>query len=309
VEALRAKMISRLVIALSLASLLPGSRDVSLFAEESQLSPLQLVRAAVANEADSGNSNGAKHMFCDRKKTPKGSQTRIYVETREALAGMTIANDDKPLSPVQRKDEEGRLAWLVGNPEQLRRKQHEQKEDADRTTRILRALPDAFLFQYDGTVPGTAGIGREGAQLVRLKFHPNPAFRPPSHVEDVLLGMNGTVLIDPVEHRIAEINGILFQTVSFGWGILGHLDKGGHFLVDQADVGDDSWEVSRMSLGFTGKILFFKSLAINSDEVFSHFRRVPNDTTFAQGVQLLKAEEARLQQGGRETAKAESSSN
>jgi hypothetical protein len=49
-----------------------------------------------------------------------------------------------------------------------------------------------------------------------------------------------------------------------------------------------------MSLGFTGKILLFKSLAIKSEEMFSDFRRVPADTTFAQGVEMLKAEQARL---------------
>jgi hypothetical protein len=277
-------------------------------AQAQQLSPIDLVRAAVANEVASNNESGIKHIFRDRKNTPKGCTTRLYVETKDGMAGMTVANNDKPLSPKELQDEEGRLEGLVSNPDQLKRKQHEQKEDADRSLRIVRALPTAFLYESDGTVPGTANIGREGVELVRLKFRPNPQYHPPSHVEDVLVGMAGTVLIDPIEHRIAQIDGTLFQSVSFGWGILGRLDKGGHFLVDQADVGDDSWEMSHMSLSFTGKMLLFKSLSIKSDEVFSHFRRVPNNTTFAQGVQLLKAEEARLAQTGFETAQAEDSS-
>jgi hypothetical protein len=299
-----AKMITRILIVLWLISVLVGASASNLFAGDQQLTPIQLVRKTVANETVPGNSAGIKHMFRDRKQTPKGSQTRIYVETRDALAGMTVAYDDKPLNPRQMQDEEGRLSWLESNPDQLKRKQREQKEDADRTLRIMKAMPDAFDYEYDGTVPGSATIGRGGIDLIRLKFHPNPDYRPPSHVEDVLLGMAGTILIDPVEHRIAEINGILFQSVSFGWGILGHLDKGGHFLVDQADVGDDSWEISRMSLKFNGKILLFKNLSIDSDEVFSRFRRVPNDTTFVQGVEMLKAEQARLQQGDHETADA-----
>jgi hypothetical protein len=49
-----------------------------------------------------------------------------------------------------------------------------------------------------------------------------------------------------------------------------------------------------MSLSFAGKILLFKSIAIKSEEVFSDFRRVPAGTTFAQGVEMLKAEQARL---------------
>jgi hypothetical protein len=45
-----------------------------------------------------------------------------------------------------------------------------------------------------------------------------------------------------------------------------------------------------------GKILLFKNLSIKSDEVLTDFRRVPDDTTFPQGVELLKAEEMKLAQ-------------
>ncbi len=267
-------------------------------------SPIELVRAAVANEVAAANRNSTKHMFRSRKLTPQGSQTRLYVETREAMAGMTIAYNDKPLTPEQMRAEEGRLAGLVSNPEQLRHKHSQEQESADRTLRIVKALPDAFLFDYDGEERGTDDLGKVGDRLVRLKFRPNPAYHPPSHVEDVLTGMQGVVLIDATERRIARIDGTLFKEVSFGWGILGHLDTGGHFLVEQRDCGDGSWEVSRMSLGFTGKILFFKSIAIKSDEVFSDFRRVPADTTFAQGVAMLKAEETKLAENHKPEAAA-----
>jgi hypothetical protein len=63
-----------------------------------------------------------------------------------------------------------------------------------------------------------------------------------------------------------------------------------------------------MSLGFSGKVLLFKKIAISSDEVFSNFQRVPADTSFAQGVQMLKAEQIKLAQNQSETAKAETRS-
>jgi len=257
-------------------------------------SPIELVRSAVANEVAAANDNSIKHMFRSRKQASQGSQTRLYVETQSAMAGMTIAYNDQPLTPEQMQREENHLAGLVNDPEQLSRKHSQEQQTAERTLRIVKALPDAFLYDYDGDERGAADLGKEGQQLVRLKFRPNPAYHPPSRVEEVLDGMQGFVLIDPAARRIARIDGTLFKEVGFGWGILGHLDKGGHFLVEQRDVGDGSWDTSRMSLNFTGKILFFKGISIKSEEVFSDFRRVPADTTFAQGVEMLKAEEAKL---------------
>jgi hypothetical protein len=257
-------------------------------------SAIELIRAAVANEEAAAKDSSTKEMFRSRKQTAQGSQTRLYVETREAMAAITIAYNDNPLTAEQLQGEYGRLAGLAANPEQLGHKHSQEQENADRTLRIVRALPDAFLYEYDGEVLGTIGVGKDGARLVRLKFRPNPAYEPPSRVEQVLPGMQGFVLIDFAARRIATIDGTLFKEVGFGWGILGHLDKGGHFLVEQRDIGDGSWDISHMSLSFTGKILLFKSIVIKSDEVFSDFRRVPADTTFAQGVEMLKAEEAKL---------------
>ncbi len=289
----------RIVVAVSLvAALAMGARSLAAGTQSGTAqvtaSPVELVRSAVANEVAASNESSVKHMFRSRKQTLQGSQTRLYVETREAMAGMTIAYNDQPLTPEQMQDEKNRLTELAGSPEQLKQKHLHEQDTADRTLRIVKALPDAFLYDYDDEEKGTADLGKNGAPLVRLKFRPNPEYRPPSHVEDVLTGMQGFLLIDSAAQRIARIDGTLFKEVGFGWGILGHLDKGGHFLVEQRDIGDGSWDVSRMSLGFTGKILLFKSLAIKSEEVFSDFRRVPDGTTFAQGVEMLEAEEAKL---------------
>ncbi len=262
-------------------------------ADQPSESPVELVRRTVQREIAPGNSN-ARAMFLDRKETPHGSQTKLIVETREGMAGMLIAINDKPLTQEQRGAEEARLSELANNPEALKKKQKSEKEDAERESRIMKALPDAFLYEPDVTTVGTQTIGKAGDQLVRLKFRPNPKYTPPSHVEQVLTGMQGYLLIDASQHRIARIDGTLTKEVGFGWGILGHLDRGGHFLVEQAEVIPGDWELTQLSLGFTGKELLFKSLNIRSDEVFSNFRPAPSNLNFAQGVELLKKQEAEL---------------
>jgi hypothetical protein len=265
-------------------------------AKTPETSPGELVRMTVANEVAATNHPEIHHMFRSRRQTPKGSQTRIYVETNQALAAMLIAINDRPLTAEQQAAESNHLASLINNPEQLRKKAAREKEDEDRSLRIVRALPDAFCYEYAGTESSAAGLGKAGDPLVRLKFKPNPAYTPPSHVEQVLKGMEGELLIDKETHRLARIDGTLFQQVTFGWGILGHLDKGGHFRVQQADLGlgDGAWGITEMNLNMSGKILMFKGLSIVSDEVLSDFHLLPSKLTFAQGVQILKTEEENL---------------
>lgn len=260
-------------------------------------SPEDLVRKTVRNEIKAANDANDHFLFRSTKTTPKGSVTKIFVETRDATAGLVIAYNGKPLTPEQRKAEDARVRRFLNDPEELRKKRNQEREDAERTMRIVRAIPDAFVFEYAGEVQSTPGVGRPVHPLVKLTFRPNPRYQPPSRVEQVLTGMQGFVLIDADSARLAVIDGILFRDVGFGWGILGHLDRGGHFLVQQEQVAGDSWAISRMNLKFTGKILFVKNLVIDSNEVFSGFKRVPADLTFAQAIELLRKEEMTPQPG------------
>ncbi len=259
-----------------------------------EISAAELVRLTIAHEMESANDDSHKHLFRSRKQVPRGSQTRLYIETNDSMAGMTIAYNDQPLNPQQQKAEQDHLLWLANNPEQLRKKRAREKADEEHTLRILRALPNAFLYEYDGTESGEPAVGKTGDPLRKLKFTPNPSYSPPTRVEQVLEGMQGYLLIDAAVHRIARIEGTLFRDVTFGWGIIGHLDKGGYFRVQQADVGDGSWEITAMSLKVTGKILLFRGLSITTDEVFSDYRAVPADLTFAKAVELLKGEQQKL---------------
>jgi hypothetical protein len=267
---------------------------LTLSAQESKRpqAPGELVRAAVANEAAAANDTAIKHMFRSRRQSPKGSQTRLYVKTNSAMAGMMIAVNDQPTTVQQQQTEDGHLAWLMNNPDQLRKKQAREKEDSDRMLRIVKALPDAFLYQYAGTEESPPV--KSGNQLVKLTFTPNPAYSPPSRVEQALSGMQGYLLIDPAAMRLAKIDGTLFRDITFGWGIVGRLDKGGRFIVTQAEVGDGTWEITGMSLNISGKILLFKNISLVSDEVFSDFRRVPDDLSFSKGVEMLRAEQEKL---------------
>jgi len=105
-------------------------------------SPEALVRSVVANEVAASKNSSIKHMFRARKQNARGSQTKLYVQTTEAMAGLLIANDDKPISEQQLQSESAHLEHLATDRNDLRRKQKQEREDAEHALRIVQALPD-----------------------------------------------------------------------------------------------------------------------------------------------------------------------
>jgi hypothetical protein len=84
-----------------------------------------------------------------------------------------------------------------------------------------------------------------------------------------------------------EIDGQLTSEVKFGGGILGHLDKGGTFIVNQKDVGGGHWELTRLFINMNGKALFFKTIDVHHDEQDVDFQPVRGDITLREAAELL----------------------
>ena len=73
--------------------------------------------------------------------------------------------------------------------------------------------------------------------------------------------------------------------------------RGGQFAVHHRPPGCVAVTLdplALLNLKITGKILFFKGISMISDETFSDFCAVPEDLTFARGVEMLKAEQEKL---------------
>lgn len=251
-------------------------------------SPVEAMRKVVQNELKAVNEDVTRILFRGVKTTPKGSATRLYVQTGKTTVGEVVAYNGQPLTPDQRQAEESRIERFINNPEELKKKCDQNHENIEHTLRILRALPNAFVFEYAGEETGSETLGHPGARLIKFAFHPNPAYQPPSRIEEVLTGLQGDVLIDPVHFRLARIDGKLFKDVAFGWGILGRLNKGARFAIQQQNVSDALWVVSSITFNASGKILLLKALNAGSTEVFSDFQPIPSELTFVQALELMK---------------------
>ena len=64
--------------------------------------PGELVRETVSREVAAANATDVKHIFRSLRQTPKGSQTRLYVETNEAMARAPSARAIASMWPSSR---------------------------------------------------------------------------------------------------------------------------------------------------------------------------------------------------------------
>ncbi len=256
-----------------------------------QANPRQFVRDAVYNELHA-HSNGQHFMWKDVEKKVKATTTKLMVETSQGVISRLVALNGRPLNAQERAQDDARVNRLLSDPSALHKKQQQQKEDEEHANRVLASIPDAFNFKFLGLEDGQSG------KLVHYAFEPDPNFNPPNHESKVLQGMKGDLFIDANAKRIAKLDGTLVEQVEFGWGILGHLDKGGRFVIEQTNIGGNRWDTTRSYLHFTGKVLMMKSLNIQEDETMSDFQPVKPDLTIAQGIELMKKTDDTVAENG-----------
>jgi len=266
--------------AFNTASAFPSQESAAKL-DTSQQGLRQLVQQAVNNDIKAERRTGNRGMYRLRKESLKGTQVKEIVETKTISVARLLEQNGKPLSADQQRAEDDRLRALANDPDAQRKKLKEEKQDDENATKIFRALPEAFVYKYEGTQSGESG------EYVHMTFSPDPKWDPPSRELQVLTGMEGTMDINRQEPHVVKIQAKLFRDVDFGWGVLGRLYKGGSFLVEQRKLQNDRWETTHMVLDITGKALLFKSLVYKESEYLSDFQSVPPDLSVQQGIDLL----------------------
>jgi hypothetical protein len=240
-----------------------------------------LLRQAVASEKLSARDG--YFTWTDRLQKPRGSVTKLMVNTPNGILSRTIALNDKPLTADERTLDDDRINRLL-DPDKMRDKAKKQAEDQQHIERMLFALPDAFQCQY-------AATPRDDRNL-RLECSPNPTFSAPNYESQVLQGMKAVILIDREDCRISRIEGTLFKDVNFGWGFLGRLNRGGRIEITRSRVAAKHWGIVRMQLNFDGRIIVVKPMHIEETETSWDYRAVPG-MTVAQALEFLRNSPAR----------------
>ncbi len=250
-------------------------------AQDWKTNPRELIRRAIANE-EREPATPTYFTYRDVKRKKDGStETKQMMQTPQMVLGRIVAINGQPLTDEQRKNEDARLNRLTSNPDEAAKKKKEQQEDDARARKMVRAIPDAFNFQYVRTEQGPSG------EVAVFNFTPNPNWNPPDRELQVFTGMSGTLKIAVKPERLSLMQARLTKDVNFGWGILGKLYEGGDFMIEQSEIAPGHWDVTHMKLHFTGKVLLVKSLNIQEDEQTSDYHIV-QPMTVEQALNRLR---------------------
>jgi hypothetical protein len=267
--------------------------------------PVALVRHGVAVRLRE-DAEAANHplRFVLHKQDEHRIFTQEIIETRQGDVALTVASRGRPLGPAARQQQIDRLKNLAANPALQRHRLRSEQAYQTRVDKILRMLPNAFIYHYVGIgpcdvtalpvipipgVPTPPPSPGATVQCYHLTFTPNPRWSPPDFESRVLTGMAGDVWMDTSSDLLHRLTAHLVSDVDFGWGIVGRLDKGGTVLLEQDQISGNQWELTHLRLNFTGKVLLLKSLRINIDETMGNFEPVSPNLDYREAIKMLLA--------------------
>jgi hypothetical protein len=242
--------------------------------------PQALVRETVQNELRGNEHDSSFMRYKLHKENTSSVSDRDMVETKEGLIARTLTWNGRELTAQENAKEDEKLRKLATDPQEKAKKLRQQQDDEQRVLRMLRALPDACLYEYDG--PDVVN----GRAAVRLAFRPNPRYSSSVKEAFVFRAATGKLWIDSAAHRIVRLEGALTDDIYIGWGFLGFIRKGGTLHLEQAMVAGANWRITVLNIDATGRAFLFKTLRIKQHQSGSDYREVPA-MSVADAVKLL----------------------
>jgi hypothetical protein len=279
------KILRRLMVALTLVCFIDAGApsqaklvnvDAGAPSQSSSPAAAELVNAVVANEL-ADRVEQRRWMYLVAKREGKQTLTEEQVDTKDGPLYRVLAIDGSPLNQEQRKKDDARLDSLLHNPLQQLTRKLEFEQDEQKLEKLLRLMPEVFVYDYDG------GEGN----LVRIKFRPNPSYNPPTYEARMAHSLGGTILIEAQQKRLAGLSGQIIDRVEFGYGLLGHIDKGGTIEIGRVEVEPARWKTALIHIQISGRLVFFKTVNQQQYETRSEFRALPGDPGLLEASRLL----------------------
>jgi hypothetical protein len=217
---------------------------------------------AVANELIALHHKDSYLRYRMHSVNEKGDRVRDIIESKDGTVARLILRDGKPLTEEEDHAERQRLNDMLALPSAFAKHIKSEESEKKIADRLVPLMPDAMLYSYTPGQPQTGN--NDGAREIVLDYKPNPKFSPPNTEAEALTGFEGRVWIDAKTRHLVRMEGNIFRSVNFGWGVLAHLYPGGKLVLDQTNAGGDRWIFTRFSMRLSARALMVKTVNVNS---------------------------------------------
>jgi hypothetical protein len=235
-------------------------------------------RGVVASELAADANDHSLWMYRDDNKVPDAHTVKLVIETSQGDLSKTIERDGHPLTPQAQKEDEQKMDTFVRDAELRQQQKRRHEQDAEKANALTKLLPEAFSWTF----------AKQDSDKTTLRFEPDPQFHPPTREARVFAAMAGVMVVNTKQKRIQVLKGMLTRDVSFGFGLLGKLQKGGTFEIERQQIAPGVWNITETHIHIQGHALIFKSISEQQDEVTSHYRPTPKSLSLEAAAQMLK---------------------
>lgn len=241
-----------------------------------QDSPRQLAERVIANQRRDRRAlydyERVERRIRYQDHTVISNKTYRVVPTGTGHLSLLLKNEDHPVSLDNYRKE--LRSWQdvlhhaihPDDPREVHSKKVQHRRDKKRLE-LYDAIGRAFHFTWLGEKVV------KGRTLVHLALNPDPSYQPTSHETEMLRHVHASVWVDEQAAQLVSGRAEITSAVTTGAGIIGKIDRGGWYELEQERVAPGIWLPTRTEFSIHGRMLLF-TFAEHKLHITSHYRYV-----------------------------------
>src|SRR5215469_5626247 len=165
--------------------------------------------------------------------------------------------------------------------EKRAKREAKQKKEREEERAFLRDVSNAYDFRIAGQEPV------DGRPAWILEAMPRKDFHPTQPHADILPKLKGRIWIDKKEYYWVKAEAEAIDTISFGW-FLARVHKGSRFSFEQTRLNDEVWLLRRFYINASARLMLFKNMGIEQEDIFSNYKKFITGTKILPGVKEVE---------------------
>jgi hypothetical protein len=138
-------------------------------------------------------------------------------------------------------------------------------ESRARESTIQRDVFEAQTFAIEDRVVWN------GQPAIRVRFAPRPGARPRTREGRIAAAFTGMAWVHEFEHEIMRVTADAVDDVTFGFGVIGKLERGSHFETHRSAI-NGVWVTNEISFRGSVRALLFRHLELDYRREYFNYR-------------------------------------